>query len=108
MLTLVCILNLVGCMSTKYTCRVVSDDDLNKNFELSSRDEPFVTDEERDELITKAIRNHLEDLEKQPITFTYEITSTHFGVFENKETILCWVKIVYGEGFTTILSFIIQ
>ena len=29
-------------------------------------------------------------------------------VDEDKETILYWVKIVYGEGFTTVLGFIIQ
>ena len=29
-------------------------------------------------------------------------------VYEDKESILYWVKIVYDEGFTTVLGFIIQ
>ena len=74
----------------------------------SSLNEPFVTDEERDELLKKAIRDYLDDLDNKSVSFTYEITDTHLGVYENKETVLYWVKIVYGEGFTTVIGFIIQ
>jgi len=35
-------------------------------------------------------------------------SQAQLGVHENKETISYWVKIVYGEGFTTVLGFVIQ
>ena len=70
--------------------------------------EPFITDEERDELLNKAVKNYLDDIGEKSVSFTYEITGTHLGVYEHKETILYWVKIVYGEGFTTVMGFVIQ
>ena len=56
----------------------------------------------------KAVKNYLNDLGEKSVSFTYEITGTQLGVYENKETILYWVKIVYGEGFTTVMGFVIQ
>ena len=106
-LTLICVLGLVGCSSDKHTCRHLEE---NEIFDLqsSSLDAPFVADEERDELLNKAVENYLEDLGNKSVSFTYEITDTHQGVYDDKETILYWVKIVYGEGFTTVIGFIIQ
>ena len=105
--TLVCVLGLVGCSSDKYTCRPLEEDEIF-NLQSSSIDAPFVTDEERDELLNKAVENYLEDLGNESLPFTYEITDTHQGVYDDKETILYWLKIVYGEGFTTVMGFIIQ
>jgi hypothetical protein len=78
------------------------------DLQSSSLTEPFITDEERDELLNKAVKNYLDDIGEKSVSFTYEITGTHLGVYEHKETILYWVKIVYGEGFTTVMGFVIQ
>ena len=102
-----CLFNLVACNANKHTCRPLTCEE-NVELQLSSLNESFITDEERDELLSKSISDYLNDLDKKSVSFTYEITSTLFGVYENKETILYWVKIVYGEGFTTVLGFIIQ
>ena len=106
-LALFCVLGLVGCGANAHTCRPL-DNAENVDLQSSALTEPFVTDEERDELLNKAIKNYLDDLGEKSVSFTYEITGTQLGVYENKETILYWVKIVYGEGFTTILGFIVQ
>ena len=106
-LTFVCALGLVGCGANKHTCRPL-DSEEEIDFEQSSLNEPFVTDEERDKLLNKAIEKYLNNLDHKSVSFTCEITGTHLGVYEDKETILYWVKIVYGEGFTTVLGFIIQ
>ena len=106
-LTLIFVLGLVGCGSTKYTCRAVSNED-TLSFEDSSLSEPFITNEERDELLDKAVKTYLNDLGNGSTSFTYEITETHLGVYAGKDTILCWVKIIYGEGFTSVMGFIIQ
>ena len=104
---LVCVFSLVACGANKHTCRPL-DNTKNVDLQSSALTEPFVTDEERDELLNKAIKNYLNDLGEKSVSFTYEITGTQLGVYENKETILYWVKIVYGEGFATVLGFIIQ
>ena len=107
LLVLACVFGLVACGANKHTCRPL-DNTENVDLQSSALTEPFVTDEERDELLNKAIKNYLNDLGKKSVSFTYEITGTQLGVYENKETILYWVKIVYGEGFATVLGFIIQ
>ena len=104
---LACVFGLVACGANKHTCRPL-DNTENVDLQSSALTEPFVTDEERDELLNKAIKNYLNDLGEKSVSFTYEITGTQLGVYENKETILYWVKIVYGEGFATVLGFIIQ
>ena len=106
-LALACSIGLAACGTNKHTCRPL-DNTENIDLQSSALTEPFVTDEERDELLNKAIKNYLDDLGEKSVSFTYEITGTQLGVYENKETILYWVKIVYGEGFTTVLGFIIQ
>ena len=106
-LALVCVVGLVGCGANKHNCRPLDGEEM-VDLQPSSLNEPFVTDEERDELLNKAIKNYLDDLGEKSVSFTYEITGTQMGVYEDKETILYWVKIVYGEGFTTVLGFIIQ
>ena len=106
-LALVCVLGLVACGANKHTCRPL-DNSEKVDLQVSALTEPFVTEEERDELLNKAIRNYLDDLGEKSVLFTYEITGTQLGVYENKQTILYWVKIVYGEGFTTVLGFVIQ
>ena len=104
---LACSIGLVACGANNYTCRPLDDTD-KFDLQSSSLNEPFVTDEERDELLNTAIRKYLENLGNKSVSFTYEITGTQLGVYENKETILYWVKIVYGEGFTTVMGFIVQ
>ena len=104
---LACVFGLVACGANKHTCRPL-DNTENVDLQSSALTEPFVTDKERDELLNKAIKNYLNDLGEKSVSFTYEITGTQLGVYENKETILYWVKIVYGEGFATVLGFIIQ
>ena len=104
---LACVFGLVACGANKHTCRPL-DNTENVDLQSSALTEPFVTDEERDEILNKAIKNYLNDLGEKSVSFTYEITGTQLGVYENKETILYWVKIVYGEGFTTVLGFVIQ
>ena len=107
LLVLSCLLGLVACNANKHTCRpLASEQDID--WESSSLNKPFITDEEKDILLNKAVRDYLDDLDKNSLSFTYEITGTQSGVYENKETILYWVKIVYGEGFTTVMGFIIQ
>lgn len=106
-LALVCVLGLVACGANKHTCRPL-DNTEKVDLQSSSLTEPFITDEERDELLNKAIKKYLNTLDNKSVSFTYEITDTHWGVYEDKETILYWVKIVYGEGFTTVMGFIIQ
>lgn len=106
-LALTCVLGLVACGANKHTCRPL-DNSEKVDLQVSALTEPFVTEEERDELLNKAIRNYLDDLGEKSVLFTYEITGTQLGVYENKQTILYWVKIVYGEGFTTVLGFVIQ
>ena len=108
-LALVCIMNLTACDANEYTCRAIADgDDLISNFDPSPLTQPFIEDTKRDHLLSDAIKCYLEDIDAGPLTFTYEIADTHFGTYQNKETILYWVKIVYGEGFTTVVGFIIQ
>ena len=107
LLILSCIFGLVACSSSKYTCRPL-DNTEKVDLQSSALTEPFVTDEERDELLNKAIEKYLNTLDNKSVSFTYEITDTHLGVYEDRETILYWVKIVYGEGFATVLGFIIQ
>ena len=104
---LACSIGLVACGANNYTCRPLDD---TEKFDLqsSSLNEPFVTDEERDELLNRAIEKYLNSLDNNSGSFTYEITGTHLGVYKDKESILYWVKIVYGEGFTTVTGFIVQ
>jgi len=102
-----CIFGLVSCGANKHTCRPLAYEE-NIDLQPSSLNEPFVTDRERDEFLNKAVRDYLNNLYNKSVSFTYEITDTHLGVYENKETILYWVKIVYGEGFTTVMGFIVQ
>ena len=102
-----CTLGLVACGANKHTCRPLTYEE-KIELQPSSLNEPFVTDEERDELLNKAVKNYLDDIGEKSVSFTYEITGTHLGVYEHKETILYWVKIVYGEGFTTVMGFVIQ
>ncbi len=106
-LTVICILGIVACGANKHTCRPLVGEEI-VDLQPSSFNEPFVTDEERDELLNKAIGKYLNNLGNKSVSFTYEITDTHFGVYEDKETILYWVKIVYDEGFTTVMGYIIQ
>lgn len=106
-LALVCVVGLVGCVANKHNCRPLYGEEM-VDLQPSSLNEPFVTDEERDELLNKAIKNYLDDLGEKSVSFTYEITGTQLGLYEDKETILYWVKIVYGEGFTTVMGFVIQ
>ena len=106
-LALVCVVGLVGCGANKHNCRPLDGEEM-VDLQPSSLNEPFVTDEERDTLLNNAVRNYLNDMGNKSVSFTYEITDTHWGVYEDKETILYWVKIVYGEDFTTVLGFIIQ
>ena len=106
-LIVVCMLGIVACSINKHTCRPLAQED-NIDLQPSSLNEPFIADEERDELLNKAIKGYLDDLNMKSVSFTYEITGTHFGVHENKETILYWVKIIYGDGFTTVVGFLIQ
>ena len=106
-LALACLFSLVSCGANKYTCRPL-DNTEKVDLQSSSLTEPFVTNEERDELLNKAVKNYLDDIGEKSVSFTYEITGTHLGVYEDKETILYWVKIVYGEGFTTVMGFVIQ
>lgn len=106
-LVLVCVMGLVGCVANKYTCRPLGVEEIVE-LQPSSINEPFVTNKERDELLNKAIEKYLNNLDEKFIEFTYEITSTHLGMYENKETVLYWVKIVYGDGFTTVIGFIVQ
>ena len=107
LLVLSCMFGLVACGANKHTCRPLEYEEII-DLQPSSLDEPFVTAEERDELLNKAIRKYLDDFDKKSFSFTYEITGTHFGVHEGNETLLCCVKIVYGEGFTTVMGFVIQ
>ena len=107
LLVLSCMFGLVACGANKHTCRPLEYEEII-DLQPSSLDEPFVTAEERDELLNKAIKKYLNTLDNKSVSFTYEITGTHLGVYEDKETILYWVKIVYGEGFATVLGFIIQ
>ena len=106
-LALVCVLGLVGCGANKHNCRPLDGEEM-VDLQPSSLNESFVTDEERDKLLNKAIREYLNTLDNKSVSFTYEITDTHLGVYEDKESILYWVKIVYGEGFTTVMGFVIQ
>ena len=107
LLVLSCMFCLVACGANKHICLPLDGEEIT-DLQPSSLDEPFVTDEERDELLNKAIKNYLDGLGEKSVSFTFEITDTQLGVYEDKETILYWVKIVYGEGFTTVLGFIIQ
>lgn len=102
-----CLFCLVACGANKHTCRPLDNEEI-VDLQPSALDEPFVTDEERDELLNKAIRKYLDGLDKKSLPFNYEITGTQLGVYEDKDTLLCWVKIVYGEGFTTVMGYIIQ
>ena len=104
-LILICVLDLAGCSANKHTCRPLEYEEI---FDHKTTCEPFVTDDERDELLNKAIRKYLDDFDHKSDSFTYEMIGTHWGVFEGDETLVCWVKIVYGEGFTTVMGFIIQ
>ena len=107
LLVLSCMLGNVACGANKHTCRPLDGEEI-VDLQASSLNEPFVTDEERDELLNNAIRKYLDNFDHKSDSFTYEITDTNWGVYEDRETLLCWVKIVYGEGFTTVLGFIIQ
>lgn len=104
-LVLICTLGLVGCSTHKNTCRALTNED---DLQPSTLSEPFVTDEERDELLNKAIRAYLDDIGEKSAPFTYEIKDTSFGVYEGKEAVVYWVKVIYGDGFTFMRGFIIQ
>ena len=107
LLALTCLFCLFACGTEKYTCRPL---EYREQIDLqpSTLTEPFVTDEEQTALLNNAVKKYLEDLNNGPVSFDYEITGTYTGIYENKETILCWLKILYGAGFTTTLGFIIQ
>ena len=105
LLVLSCMFGVVACGVNKHTCRPLEYKEI---FDSNTTCEPFVTDEERDELLNKAIREYLDDMGNKSDSFTCEIIGTHWGVFEGNETLVCWVKIVYGQGFTTVMGFIIQ
>lgn len=107
LLVLSCMFGLIACGANKHTCRPLHYEEII-DLQPSSLDEPFVTDEDRDELLNEAIRKYLDDFDNKSSSFIYEIVSTHFGVYEGNEILLCWVKIVYDEGFTTVMGFIIQ
>lgn len=78
-----CTLGLVACGANKYTCRPL-DDTEKLDLQSSSLNEPFVTDEERDELLNRAVEKYLNSLDNNSVSFTYEITDTHSG-FVNKD-----------------------
>ena len=107
LLVLSCMFCLVACGANKHICLPLDGEEIT-DLHPSSLDEPFVTDEERDELLNKAIRKYLDDLDEKSLSFNYEITGTQLGVCEGKDTLLYWVKIVYGEGFSTVMGYIIQ
>ena len=58
LLALLCLFCLVACGINKHTCRPLDGEEII-DLLPSSLDEPFVTDEERDELLNKAIRKYL-------------------------------------------------
>ena len=106
-LTVFCMVGVVACGANKHMCRPLDGEEM-VDLQPSSFDEPFVTNEVRDELLNKAIGKYLNSLDHKYVSFTYEITDTHLGMYEDKETILYLVKLVYGQGFTTVLGFIVQ
>ena len=106
-LVFVCVLGLIACGANKHTCRHVNGIG-QIDFQSSSLSEPFVTDDERDALLNKAIKEYLDNAGRNSASFTYEIIDTQFGVSKGKETILYWLNVVDGNGFAIVLSFIIQ
>ena len=56
LLVLACVFGLVACGANKHTCRPL-DNTENVDLQSSALTEPFVTDEERDELLNKAVEN---------------------------------------------------
>ena len=107
LLVLSCMFCLVACGANKHICLPLDGEEIT-DLQPSSLDEPFVTDEERDELLNKAIRKYLDDLDEKSLSFNYDITGTQLGVCEGIHTLSYWVKIVYGEGFSTVMGYIIQ
>ena len=106
-LVFVCVFSLVSCSVDTHICRP-GDDIGREDFQISSLSEPFVADEERDELLNKAIEEYLNNADMNSIGFTFEITGTHLGVYKCKETMLYWVHIVDGDGFAIVKDFYIQ
>ena len=104
-LVIICAFGFIVCISDKHSCRPLEYEEI-VNYQTTC--EPFVTDEERDELLNKAVRDYIDDIGEKSVSFRYEIVGTHWGVLEGNETLVCFVKIVYGEGFTTVIGFVIQ
>ncbi len=106
-LAFLCVLGAVGCHSRSYTCRIATaEEDLK--LQPSELSEPFVTDKERDELLTRAIEDYLKSISEEGTSFTYEILDTHLGIYQEKETVVYFVRVVYGEGFTFLSGFVVQ
>jgi hypothetical protein len=106
-LAFVCAFSLVACSADTHTCRV-GDDIAKENFQSSSLSESFVTEEERNELLCKAVEEYLINRDMNAVGFTFEIIDTLLGVYESKNTILYWVHIVDGDGFSIVKCFYIQ
>ena len=108
-LLLLCLLCFVGCSAEKLTCREISADDaFHEGFSETVGTEPFVAEDQRDALLTDAIADYLAAMDQKDVPFTYEITGTHTGTYDHRDTVLYWVSVAYGEGFTFLTGFIIQ
>lgn len=103
-LALTCVLGLIGCNRDKYFCRIIDGSDSLVMAE-STLTEPFVSADERNQLIEQTVSSHLKC---KPDEFTYEITSEKFGFYENKNTMIYWLDVVDPEGFAHVIGVVIQ
>ncbi len=90
--------------SNKYICRIIDSEDNLKTMTESTLSAPFVDDNQRNELIEKAIHKRL----KGSNSFTYEIMSEHMGFYEGNDTLLYWIKVVDNEGIEYVFGVLIQ
>ena len=87
-----------------YICRRVDDAFLEEAVN-STLDESFIDDKERDELLNNLVLKEFKSF-KEPITF--EILSTEYLLYKNKDTISYTVKAIDADGFTNVLKAYIQ
>ena len=125
-LAFLCVLGAVGCHSRSYTCRIATaEEDLKlqpselsepclcgHQLDLTDPECGFVvvshapvsacvrTNRSGSEWQGVLFEDYLKSISEEGTSFTYEILDTHLGIYQEKETVVYFVRVVYGEGFT--------
>lgn len=98
---------LVGCASSKYTCRLVEEGEV-PDLISTTPDESFLTDKERDQLLEKEIKSYLKGVDVEDKDFTYEILASIYGTYKDELVMLYWINVTDATGTKHFKGVIVQ